>query len=825
MKANVKRGGGFRGVLTYALRKDKQPEIVGGNLDGQNPRDLAQEFGVSRGLRPECGRPVWHTSLSLPAVEHLTPEQWDEAARKLLAKVGMDPDKHQFVVIRHQDADHEHVHLIASRIGLDGSLWHGQKEALAVQQATQEIEREMGLTLTKGPSVAQEKLLEPGIKVKISQAEREMWTRKGVDIPPKIEVAAAIEKTLAEGHGTLDDMKARLALQGIEVKANEASTGKISGLRFVLERGGEECSFTASMVHKGYSWANLEKRLEARRVEYEREIGRAIAEGRGQSRQISGATGRDRELAEELGVLASGDAPRRGAAPSLASGHSGLAQHRNPELPGRNDGPAGRDSGPDRASLGERSGRGLDQEHRPGSPGQVRPGYGHTEGDPGRIGLGDRGQVHGSDRGGTIPSQGPGRGDQGHQHRDGALDRSGGDGQGRHGLDEQISNGAHRLSAGRNAAHRSDEMGWDARFKQASAARRREQGAELREGNGRADQVAQNGRGGPAKNPRVDDQLVADARAIDPSAYLQAQGFEVRREGRHLSARLNGDEYYRATQKLDGHWVHCDKHGNGIGDNIALVRDLEPGKKFTEAVYELRGGPSVMPTPKVATPEWRKPPTLPQCTDQDRAKGQFYLTATRGISKETLQKAEREGFLTYCGDGVVFTGRDDSRAIRAATRRLTNDREEVTKRDFRGTDKRFPPILEGNPKNVWIVEGGVDALAMQDMAKRRGQEPPTVIVSGGANVRGFLEMPHVQERLKRAENVFVVYENEKSPEVQARTHAALDKQAEIIARVLPAGRKVIQQRLPEGIKDLAELNKAQVKEQTRALKNTHSMSR
>jgi len=82
----------------------------------------------------------------------------------------------------------------------------------------------------------------------------------------------------------------------------------------------------------------------------------------------------------------------------------------------------------------------------------------------------------------------------------------------------------------------------------------------------------------------LDTVKITESHRIDPTAYLQGRGFTVRREGRHLSVRAGGDEYYRITQNSDGRWVACDKAGQGIGDTIALVRDLEPGLSFWEAV-------------------------------------------------------------------------------------------------------------------------------------------------------------------------------------------------------------------------------------------------
>lgn len=296
--------------------------------------------------------------------------------------------------------------------------------------------------------------------------------------------------------------------------------------------------------------------------------------------------------------------------------------------------------------------------------------------------------------------------------------------------------------------------------------------------------------------------MVATAKAVDPTRYLEAHGYTVRREGRHLSARSGPDEYYRLTQKPDGHWVVCDKYGNGIGDTIALVQEIEPGTRFTEAVYKLHGDPAFKPPEK--PPELRYGvPRLPPLVEADKAAGRLYV-AQRGISAATLERAEQSGFVRYTGGGVLFCGYDPSGQVRHVTKRSIDPQALVQKRDLRGSDKRYPPILEGDPSKVWIVEGGIDALAVQDLAIRRGKAPPTVLVSGGAQVRGFLERPEIQARLRQAERVTVARDNEAAPEKQRETDAAHDKQLEAIRQIRG---ECHDWRPPPGVKDIADLNR------------------
>ncbi len=287
------------------------------------------------------------------------------------------------------------------------------------------------------------------------------------------------------------------------------------------------------------------------------------------------------------------------------------------------------------------------------------------------------------------------------------------------------------------------------------------------------------------------------------------------REGRHLSVRLHGDEVYRVTRKDDGHWVTCDCFENGIGDNIALVQELEPGAGFAESVYRLSGAPSVVATatsrPRpAAPPPVRKPPRMPSQNAADLRRGRAYLEA-RGISLETIEQAEAAGMLRYSARGVLFVGRDDAGTAQNITRRATDASELVQKRDLAGTDKRHPPMLRGSSEAVLVVEGGADALAAHDVARRAGRPLPTVLVSGGANVRSWIETPWVQKVLKLAKKVIVAFEREDSAEKQAKTDKAHALQIERLLEVCGAAH-VVPWHPPEGVKDMADLNLHQLQE-------------
>ena len=82
--------------------------------------------------------------------------------------------------------------------------------------------------------------------------------------------------------------------------------------------------------------------------------------------------------------------------------------------------------------------------------------------------------------------------------------------------------------------------------------------------------------------------------------------------------------------------------------------------------------------------------------------------------------------------------------------------------------------------------------------------PPTVLVSGGAGMRCFLDHPTVQTLLLHADSVIVVRDNESTAKKQAETDAAHDLQ---IARIRELRGHCADWRPPVGVKDVAELNR------------------
>lgn len=792
MKAKISRGGGFRGVLNYILDKG-EAEIVGGNMSGQTPQELTREFGITKALRPDCKNPVWHCSLSAPRGERLSREKWYELGADFMIEMGMDPANFLYSSGRHSDTDYDHIHIVASRIGLDGQLWHGQNDVFKAIKATQKLEQRHGLTLTPG--------LDLGVKKErksLTHGELNMAIRTEVK-PPRMVCQEAIDAVLqSEGVMSAPEFIERLEALGVRAVPNIASTGTLNGFSFEAEG----VAFTGSKLGDLYKWAKLQQRgIEyvkdrdfAALADTRRRAGERAAAGPDAGRDL-GAAGPDRAPGAELGAVAPagggpGDRSHAGTGSGVTdvgASESGAASIRPGELGAE-------------AELGA-AGPGADQ---PGNSSNGDQGGEHGSnfagaGQPGAELENDHGQHAGQQPAPTGPAPGSGQRSQGGGRAD-AKQQPGAGQPGREGAPESV--GDTGPDVGRSDPGGAPRGGWASRFKQASAGKRRDPAA------GRPAQPA--GAQIDPKRARVAESDRVEAREIDPTPYLESQGFDVTREGRHLSVRLHGDEVYRVTRKDDGHWVTCDLFENGIGDNIALVQELEPGTGFAESVYRLSGAPSVARATRPApAPVVRQPPKMPAQSAADVRRGREYLHA-RGISLETIEQAEKAGMLRYSARGVLFVGRDEEGTAQNIMRRAVDASELVQKRDLAGTDKRHPQMLLGASETVLIVEGGVDALAAVDIARRERRPVPTVLVSGGANVKGFMQTPWVQKVLKLAKKVIVAFEREATPEAQAKTDQAHELQMQRLREV--CGAQVAGWKPPEGIKDMGDLNLHQLQE-------------
>lgn len=241
--AKQSKGRSFRGLLNYLLSKEGA-EIVGGNMIGDNARELAAEFSASRKLRPSLNRVVYHSSLSLPPGESLSDQKWRDISQQYVSKMGFKSS--QYVAVKHTDTEHPHIHIVASRISMDGRVVSDSHDFKRSESIVRGIERDYGLTPVAPSREAQAKAPKTG---ELHKALREN------DPSAKMVLKHAIDQARSN-RPTMSEFILRLDVIGVSVIPNIAKTGTITGLSF--EIGGEKMK--GSDIGRGYTWQGLQKK-------------------------------------------------------------------------------------------------------------------------------------------------------------------------------------------------------------------------------------------------------------------------------------------------------------------------------------------------------------------------------------------------------------------------------------------------------------------------------------------------------------------------------------------------------------------------------------
>ena len=228
MTADQVKGKGFRGALRYNLQKlEKGLAIV---LDTSfslvKEQPIMKEIALVKMLRPNLAKYFYHTSINFPPVENLPDDQIKKIASEYLLEMGFI--QHQYILFRHFDADHPHVHVLVNRIGYDGSVVSDSKDYYRSEQELRKLEKQYGLTEVISSRQAQERAM----------TKNELEMMKRTDEPSVKMKLQVLIKGLMKEKLTTEQFISRLENSGINVLFNQASTGFVSGISY----GMKECN-------------------------------------------------------------------------------------------------------------------------------------------------------------------------------------------------------------------------------------------------------------------------------------------------------------------------------------------------------------------------------------------------------------------------------------------------------------------------------------------------------------------------------------------------------------------------------------------------------
>ena len=152
MIAKLNKGTGFGGLVNYANDiKQKDTNIIASDgVSLTNNKTIAMSFKLQAYGNPKVKKYVGHAMLSFSPKDKplLTDAYVERIAKDYLQRMGIVNT--QFVIFRHHDQPHDHVHIVYNRVDNDGNEITTDTNFRKSAAITQALTREYGLTFGRG---------------------------------------------------------------------------------------------------------------------------------------------------------------------------------------------------------------------------------------------------------------------------------------------------------------------------------------------------------------------------------------------------------------------------------------------------------------------------------------------------------------------------------------------------------------------------------------------------------------------------------------------------------------------------------------------------
>lgn len=239
MISKILTGKSFGGLCRY-LCEDRSRALV---LEASGVRDydhklMADDFEQQRKLNPSLKQSVLHAILSYYPGEEITDEKMKQIANEYLEELGIKNT--QFLLVRHTDRKHQHVHIVVNRVDNDGNTikdnWVGLRGKKAAQKLT--------------------------LKHELVQAQKKNWELTNLEKMNEYQVNRykiyqAITDELPKCKN-LAELEQKLARWGIETLYKyKGQTEEQQGISFFIRK----YKYKGSEIDRQFSIRNIEKTL------------------------------------------------------------------------------------------------------------------------------------------------------------------------------------------------------------------------------------------------------------------------------------------------------------------------------------------------------------------------------------------------------------------------------------------------------------------------------------------------------------------------------------------------------------------------------------
>ena len=236
MIGKIKKGSGFKGCVNYVLGKEQAALLHADGVLTESQGDIIRSFCMQTGMNPDLKKPVGHIALSYSAVDapKLTDEKMIQLAQEYMCEMKITDT--QYIIVRHQDREHPHVHIVFNRIDNNGKTISDKNDMYRNEQVCKKLKARHGLYFAKGKEqVKQHRLKEPD--------------------KSKYEIYTAVKNEIGKTRNW-QQLQKQLVEKGINIHfKRKGQTDEIQGISF--SKG--EYTFKGSEIDRSFSFSKLDK--------------------------------------------------------------------------------------------------------------------------------------------------------------------------------------------------------------------------------------------------------------------------------------------------------------------------------------------------------------------------------------------------------------------------------------------------------------------------------------------------------------------------------------------------------------------------------------
>ena len=222
--------------MDYVLGKQQAVLLHADGVLAESRQDIIRCFCAQASMNPRLGKPVGHIALSYSVNDapKLTDEKMIQLAQEYMREMKITDT--QYIIVRHQDREHPHVHIVFNRIDNNGKTISDRNDMYRNEQVCKKLKAKHGLYFAKGKEhVKQHHLREPD--------------------KSKYEIYNTIKDEIGKSRNW-QQLQTKLAEKGIGIHFKyRGQTGEVQGISF--SKG--EYTFKGSEIDRSFSFSNLDR--------------------------------------------------------------------------------------------------------------------------------------------------------------------------------------------------------------------------------------------------------------------------------------------------------------------------------------------------------------------------------------------------------------------------------------------------------------------------------------------------------------------------------------------------------------------------------------